>query len=394
MIEVIKVKKPARKPQSPFFSAGPCKKPPSWTPEVLHHALLGRSHRSDVCKAKLKQIIDDVKEVLEIPADYRVGIVPASDTGAVEMAMWSLLGSRPVEVVAWEAFGNDWVVDVFEQLRIEANYHQAPMGELPDLTQINFANDVVFTWNGTTTGVRVPNGDFIPAERAGLTICDATSAAFAMELPWDKLDVTTFSWQKVMGGEAGFGILIISPRTVERLESWKPAWPIPKIFRLTKNGKLNEAIFEGSTINTPSMMCTEDFLFGLSWAKSIGGLEALIARADANAGVIDDFVQKHDWLEYLPKDSRIRSNTGVCLRFNHPLLNDGNIAEFSGQVTSRLEDEKVAHDIKSYRGVPPGLRIWCGSTVETEDIECLMSWVEWAFLQEIDELKSSGLGWT
>jgi len=378
-----RVEKPAVKPNNPNFSSGPCTKPPTWSADALQNALLGRSHRSKECKARLNKVITEVKKILAIPDDYRVGIVPASDTGAVEMAMWSLLGKFPVEIAVWDSFGQDWARDIIHQLQLKAMYYFAQDGNLPELQSLNFDYDVVFTWNGTTTGVRVPNGDFIPHNRKGLTICDATSAAFAMELPWEKLDVTTFSWQKVMGGEAGFGILIISPRTVKRLETWRPQWPIPKIFQLAYGRELIEGIFEGSTINTPSMLCVEDFLFALNWAQSIGGLNALIARSNANATVIDEFVSQHDWLEHLPTDPETRSNTGVCLRFKHPKLTDETISDFTGRLVSRLEKEKVAYDIKSYRGVPPGLRIWCGATVETKDIELLMPWIEWAFNEEI-----------
>ena len=380
------VEKPVNKPKNPNFSSGPCTKPPQWSTDSLRGALLGRSHRSKEGKQRLKLLLEKVKSVLIIPEEYRVGIVPASDTGAVEMALWSLLGKKTVEMVAWDSFGNDWTTDVAKQLKIKANFHQASAGNLPDLSKINFGNDVVFTWNGTTTGVRVPNGDFIPDNREGLTICDATSAAFAMELPWEKLDATTFSWQKVMGGEAGFGILILSPRAVERLETWQTSWPLPKIFRLTKDGKLNEGIFEGSTINTPSMLCVEDFLHGLEWAQSIGGLRTLIARADENASLIDEFVKNNEWLEHLPTDPKTRTNTAVCVKFKHPSLNEENIQIFTNQIVSILEKEGVAYDIKSYRGVPPGLRIWCGSTVESNDITLLLPWIHWAFNHEITKI--------
>lgn len=344
---------------------------------------MGRSHRSKIAKQRLFQVIQSVKEILEIPDDYRVGIVPASDTGAVEMALWSLLGSRPVELLAWEAFGKDWYTDVLEQLNLPTNQHLTEYGDLPDLVKVNFDNDVVFTWNGTSSGVRIPNGDVIPTNRGGLTICDATSAAFAMELPWDKLDVTTFSWQKVMGGEAGHGIIILSPRAIQRLETWQPQWPLPKIFRMTKDGKLIEGIFEGATINTPSLLCVEDFLYSLSWARSIGGLQQLIARNKANAKVVDEFVRVHDWLEYLPSRPDIRSTTGVCLKFKHHRLTPTNMARFAQKVALSLEEEGVAFDIKNYIKAPPGLRIWCGSTVEKEDLELLMPWIKWAFEKEI-----------
>ena len=318
-----------------------------------------------------------------------MGIVPASDTGAMEMAMWSLLGSRPVELVAWEAFGRDWGTDVLEQLDITTNQHMVDFGELPDLDEINFENDVVFTWNGTTSGVCVPNGEFIPAMRGGLTICDATSAAFAMELPWHKLDVTTFSWQKVMGGEAGHGMIILSPHAVTRLETRQPKWPLPKIFRMTKDGKLIEGIFEGATINTPSLLCVEDFINSLFWAKSLGGLPALIGRTRDNAGVIEKFVAENDWIQYLPASPEYRSTTSVCLKFDHPRLTSSNMAPFAKNITTILEDEGVAFDIKNYKKAPPGLRIWCGATVDKEDIELLMPWIKWAFETEMISLENS-----
>ena len=379
--------RPVYKPNCPNFSSGPCKKPPDWNLDILQEALLGRSHRSQSGKKRLSTLIQTTKEVLEIPDDYRVGIVPASDTGAVEMAMWSLFGSRPVELIAWEAFGLDWKTDVLEQLEIPSNNHIADFGQMPDLSRVNFDNDVVFTWNGTTSGVCVPNGDFIPESRDGLTLCDATSAVFAMDLPWKKLDVTTFSWQKVMGGEAGHGMIILSPRAVDRLESWQPKWPLPKIFRMTKDGKLIEGIFEGATINTPSMLCVEDFLYSLSWGKSQGGLRGLVAKTKANAEVIERFVVENDWLDYLPSSPEIRSTTSVCLKFTHHLLNTDNMTNFSKRVAARLENEEVAFDIKNYKKAPPGLRIWCGATVEKEDLELLMPWLKWAFETEIGLLK-------
>ncbi|MCY4101552.1 MAG: phosphoserine transaminase [Rhodobacteraceae bacterium] len=379
--------RPVYKPNCPNFSSGPCKKPPDWTLDILQEALLGRSHRSQSGKERLSTLIQTTKEVLEIPDEYRVGIVPASDTGAVEMAMWSLFGSRPVELIAWEAFGLDWKTDVLEQLEIPSNKHIADFGQMPDLFRVNFDNDVVFTWNGTTSGVCVPNGDFIPESRGGLILCDATSAVFAMDLPWNKLDVTTFSWQKVMGGEAGHGMIILSPRAVDRLESWQPKWPLPKIFRMTKDGKLIEGIFEGATINTPSMLCVEDFLYSLSWGKSQGGLRGLVARTKANAAVIERFVAENDWLDYLPSSPEIRSTTSVCLKFTHSLLNAGNMTNFSKRVVARLENEEVAFDIKNYKKAPPGLRIWCGATVEKEDLELLMPWIKWAFETEIGLLE-------
>ena len=376
--------KPATRPANPRFSSGPCAKPPTWTLDALSDAALGRSHRAAIGKDKLKAAIEQTREVLEIPADYRIGIVPASDTGAVEMAMWSLLGERPVEMLAWESFGKGWITDVMKQLKIDATAHEAEYGRLPDLDAVNFDNDVVFTWNGTTSGVRVPNGDFIPADRGGLTICDATSAAFAMELPWDKLDVTTFSWQKVLGGEAAHGMLILSPRAVQRLESYTPAWPLPKIFRLTKGGKLIEGIFEGATINTPSMLAVEDYLFALGWAKSVGGLAGLKARADANSAEIESFCARNDWIDLLAEEPATRSNTSVCLKFTDDRISDG--ATFAKAVAKRLEAEGVAYDIGAYRDAPAGLRIWCGGTVETSDIAALTPWIEWAFHSEIAAL--------
>jgi len=372
---------PAARPANPRFSSGPCAKIPAFSLDRLSDAALGRSHRAAIGKAKLKAAIETTREILGVPAAYRIGIVPASDTGAVEMAMWSMLGARGVEMLAWESFGAGWVTDVVRQLKLDATVREAPYGEIVDFGAVDFDKDVVFTWNGTTSGVRVPNGEAIPADRAGLTICDATSAAFAQDLPWDKLDVVTFSWQKVMGGEAAHGMLILSPRAVERLESYMPAWPLPKIFRLTKGGKLNEGIFVGETINTPSMLAVEDYLVALDWAKSIGGLPALIARADANASAIQAFVDARDWIENLATDPATRSNTSVCLKFTDPRILDG--AAFAKAVAKRLEKEGVAFDIGAYRDAPPGLRIWCGATVETADVEALMPWIEWAFEAEI-----------
>jgi phosphoserine aminotransferase len=372
---------PAEKPFNPRFSSGPCAKPPTWTLDALADAPLGRSHRAAVGKNKLKEAIDLTRAILGVPADYRIGIVPASDTGAVEMAMWSLLGARPVEMVAWESFGEGWVTDAVKQLKLNANVHMADYGEIVDMAKLNYDNDVVFTWNGTTSGVRMPHGDIIPATRAGLTICDATSAAFAQDLPWAKLDVTTFSWQKVMGGEGAHGMLILSPRAVERLESYTPAWPLPKIFRLTSKCKLIEGIFAGETINTPSMLCVEDYLVALKWGQSIGGLPALMARADANAQAIFDFCEGRDWIANLAVDPATRSNTSVCLRFTDPRITDG--AEFAKAVAKRLETAGVAYDIGAYRDAPPGLRIWCGATVETSDIKALLPWIDWAFQIEI-----------
>ena len=372
---------PGARPANPRFSSGPCAKPPTHTLTALADAPLGRSHRAAVGKAKLKQAIDDTREILGVPDDYRIGIVPASATGAYEMAMWSLLGERPAEMVAWESFGAGWVTDVAKQLKIEHTVHTADYGEIVDMAALNYDNDVCFTWNGTTSGVRMPNGDAIPADRGGLTLCDATSAAFAMDLPWDKLDVTTFSWQKVLGGEAAHGMLILSPRAVERLESYTPPWPLPKIFRLTKGGKLIEGIFVGETINTPSMLAVEDYLFSLDWARSVGGLQGLIARANANAAAISAFVETHDWIANLAADPATQSTTSVCLKFTDDRITDG--AAFAKAIAKRLADENVALDIGAYRDAPPGLRIWCGGTVETADIEAMLPWLDWAFQAEI-----------
>ncbi|MBF9048379.1 phosphoserine transaminase [Roseobacter sp. HKCCD9010] len=373
---------PAARPVNPRFSSGPCAKPPTWTLDKLADASLGRSHRAAVGKDRLKAAIEGTRELLGIPAEYKIGIVPASDTGAFEMAMWNLLGARPVEMVAWESFGAGWVTDVVKQLKIEAEVHTAEYGGIVDMAVLDYDRDVCFTWNGTTSGVRVPSGDVIPADRAGLTLCDATSAAFAQDLPWDKLDVTTFSWQKVMGGEAAHGMLILSPRAVERLENYVPAWPLPKIFRLTKGGKLIDGIFTGATINTPSMLAVEDYLVALDWGREIGGLPALMARADTNAQAIFDFVATKPWIENLANDPATRSNTSVCLKFVDPRISDG--AGFAKAVAKRLEAEGIALDIGAYRDAPPGLRIWCGATVETSDIEAMLPWLSWAFDAEID----------
>ena len=375
---------PVARPLNPRFSSGPCAKPPTWTLDALADAPLGRSHRAGVGKAKLKEAIDLTAEILGIPANYRVGIVPASDTGAVEMALWSLLGERPVEIAAWESFGAGWATDVVKQLKIAATVHTADYGKIVDLSTLDFDKDVVFTWNGTTSGVRVVSGEVIPADRKGLTICDATSAAFAQDLPWDKLDVVTFSWQKVMGGEAAHGMLILSPRAVERLESYTPAWPLPKIFRMTSKGKLIEGIFQGETINTPSMLAVEDYLFALKWGKSIGGLDALKHRADANARAIWNFCASRDWIDNLAEDKATRSNTSVCLKFTDPRITDG--AAFAKAVAKRLEAERIALDIGAYRDAPAGLRVWCGATVETSDIEAMLPWLEWAYQSEIEAL--------
>ncbi|KGJ08401.1 phosphoserine transaminase [Paracoccus sphaerophysae] len=372
---------PATRPANPRFSSGPCAKIPRFSLDMLSDAPLGRSHRAAVGKTKLAQAIDLTREVLGVPADYRIGIVPGSDTGAVEMAMWTMLGARPVEMLAWESFGEGWVTDAVKQLKLDAKVTKAGYGEIVDLARVDFDRDVVFTWNGTTSGVRVPNGDAIPADRAGLTICDATSAAFAMELPWDKLDVVTFSWQKVLGGEGAHGVLILSPRAVERLESFTPDRPLPKIFRLTKGGKLIEGIFKGETINTPSMLCVEDYIVALNWAKSVGGLKGLVARAEANARTVWDFCAARDWIANLAVDPATASTTSVCLRFTDPRITDGEA--FAKAVAKRLEKEGVAYDVGAYRDAPAGLRIWCGSTVEQADVAALMPWIEWAFNAEI-----------
>ncbi len=373
--------KPAARPANPRFSSGPCAKIPGFSLDMLADTPLGRSHRSAVGKAKLAEAIALTREILEIPADYRIGIVPASDTGAVEMALWSLLGPRKVEMLAWESFGEGWVTDVIKQLKIDAEVRKAPYGQIVDFAQVDFDNDVVFTWNGTTSGVRLPSADVIPADRAGLTICDATSAAFAMEMDWTKLDVVTFSWQKVLGGEGAHGVLILSPRAVERLETYTPAWPLPKIFRMTKGGKLIEGIFKGETINTPSMLCVEDYIVALKWAKGLGGQKALAARAEANAAVLREFCAANDWIANLAEDPATASTTSVCLKFTDPAIKDG--AAFAKAVAKRLESEGVALDAGAYRDAPPGLRIWCGSTVETADVAALIPWIEWAYRTEL-----------
>src|SRR5579883_177731 len=374
---------PSVRPVVPHFSSGPCAKRPGWSLQVLSDAVLARSHRSKIGKAKLKRAIDLTREILEVPADYRIGIVPASDTGAVEMALWSLLGARPVTVLAWESFGEGWVTDITKQLKLkDVTVLKAPYGELPDLSRVDPATDIVFTWNGTTSGVRVPDASWIAADRQGLSICDATSAAFAQRLDFPKLDVITMSWQKVLGGEAAHGILILSPRAVERLKTYTPPWPLPKIFRLTNGGKLIEGIFEGETINTPSMLCVEDYLDTLTWAKSIGGLKALIARADANTKAVADWVARTAWVDFLAKHAAIRSNTSVCLKIVDPaiaaLTPDAQSIFIKGLVAT-LEKENVAYDIDGYRDAPPGLRVWCGATVETRDVEALTQWLDWAF---------------
>jgi phosphoserine aminotransferase len=377
--------KPGVRPVTPHFSSGPCAKRPGWSLQALTDAALGRSHRSKIGKAKLKRAIDLSREVLQAPADYRIGIVPASDTGAVEMALWSLLGPRPVTMLAWESFGEGWVSDVQKELKLkDAKVLKAPYGELPDLAKVDFATDVVFAWNGTTSGVRVPNADWIPANREGLTICDATSACFAQKLDWSKLDVVTWSWQKVLGGEAAHGMIALSPRAVARLESHTPSWPLPKIFRMTKGGKISEDIFEGATINTPSMLCVEDYLDALGWGKSVGGLDGLIGRADANAKVIADWVARTPWIEHLAANPAIRSNTSVCLKVVDPVvvkLAPDVQAKFVKGIAAALEKEGIAYDIDAYRDAPSGLRIWCGATVEKADLDALTQWLDWAYAE-------------
>jgi phosphoserine aminotransferase len=377
--------KPALRPHVPHFSSGPCAKRPGWNPQNLKDAVLGRSHRAKIGKARLKLAIDLTRDVLEVPADYRIGIVPASDTGAVEMALWSLLGQRAVTTLAWESFGEGWVGDIVKELKLQnvAKLH-APYGELPDLSKVDPASDIVFTWNGTTSGVRVPNADWIAADREGLAICDATSAAFAQPLDWPKLDVVTFSWQKALGGEAAHGMLILSPRAVARLESYTPPWPMPKIFRMTKGGKVNRGIFEGETINTPSMLAVEDYLDTLAWAKSAGGLKGLMARADANAKVLHDWVEKTPWVANLADVAATRSNTSVCLKIVDPAITSLSVDAqwaFVKNLVALIEKEGAAYDIATHRDAPPGLRIWCGCTVEKSDVAALTPWIDWAFAQ-------------
>jgi phosphoserine aminotransferase len=383
-------KMPGMRPVTPHFSSGPCAKRPGWSLQALTDALLGRSHRSKPGKAKLKRAIDLTREILEVPADYRIGIVPASDTGAVEMAMWSMLGARPVTMLAWESFGEGWVTDVEKQLKLkDVTVLKTGYGEIPDLSKVDSDTDIVFTWNGTTSGVRVPNADWIRADRKGLTICDATSAAFAQPLDFNKLDVVTFSWQKALGGEAAHGMLILSPRAVERLESYKPAWPLPKIFRLTKGGKLNEGIFVGETINTPSMLCVEDYLDTLQWAKSVGGLKALIARADANTKVITDWIAQTPWIENLATNPATRSNTSVCLKIVDPAITALSVEAqwaFVKDLVALVEKEGVAYDFANHRDALPGLRIWCGATVEQSDVEALLPWLDWAYAKAKEQL--------
>ena len=375
------VAQPAVRPARPFFSSGPCAKRPGWTPEALNGALTGRSHRSKPGKAKLKDAIERTRKILGVPADFRIGIVPASDTGAMEMAMWSLLGPREIDIFAWESFGEDWVTDTVKQLKLKADVHKAAYGKLPDMKMAR-DRDAIFLWNGTTSGVKLPNGDFIPADREGITICDATSAAFAMDLPWDKLDATTFSWQKVLGGEAAHGILILSPKAVARLETHTPAWPMPKIFRMTKGGKIVDGIFEGETINTPSMVAVEDYLDALTWAEGLGGLKGLIARSNANLASLDAWVAKSNWAGFLAQDATIRSNTSVCIMITDPWfagLSEEAKADAAKKIATLLEKEGVAFDIAGYRSAPPGLRIWCGATVDTADLAALTPWLDWAW---------------
>jgi len=381
------IEKPKNKPQCLNFSSGPCTKRPGWSVDVLKDALLGRSHRSTEGKNKLKKAIDDTKRLLCIPDNYEVGIVPASDTGAIEMAMWNLLGSKPVEVLSWEVFGKDWKKDIQEQLKIpESNYHDVNFGFLPDLSKVDFNNDIIFTWNGTTSGVRIPNANWIPDNRKGLTLCDATSAVFAQELDWNKLDATSFSWQKVLGGEAAHGVLVLSPKAIKHLETYVPQWPIPKIFRLTKNKKIIEGLFRGETLNTPSMLCVEDYLDVLSWVDSLGGYKTTIERAQNNFEIIYDWVKKNSWIDFLCEDEDNLSNTSVCLKFSEELAkkSDDEQRNFAKSIGKILEEEVVAFDIVNHRSAPPGLRIWSGATVEKEDIITLLPWIDWAYFNLID----------
>jgi len=374
--------KPTKKPNRPFFSSGPCSKRPGWSLASLENALVGRSHRAKESKERIKEVIDRSKAILGVPSDYVCGIVPASDTGAVEMALWSLLGARGVDMLAWESFGSGWVTDVLKQLKIEnANTLTADYGRIPDLSKVNFSNDVVFTWNGTTSGVKVPNGDWIPSDREGLTICDATSAAFAMELPWDKLDVVTWSWQKVMGGEAAHGMIVLSPRAIERIESYTPDWPLPKIFRLSKGGQLIKGIFEGATVNTVSMLCVEDALDGLRWAEGLGGLPALIERSQKNLRTVEKWVEASEWVDFLADEPSQRSSTSICLKFVEPWyqkLSEEDQERYAKKIVSIIQDENVAYDFGSYRDAPTGIRIWGGATVDASDIEALLPWLDWA----------------
>jgi phosphoserine aminotransferase len=385
--------KPAALPNNPCFSSGPCAKRPGWSPAALGNALVGRSHRAKAGKARLQEVIDRTRAVLGIPADYRIGIVPASDTGAFEMAMWTMLGARGVDVFAWESFGEGWLTDIVKQLKLkDTRTLTAPYGALPDLGQADFNRDVVFCWNGTTSGVRVPDGDWIPANREGLTLCDATSAVFAMDMPWDRLDVTTWSWQKVLGGEGQHGMLVLSPRAVARLESYTPAWPLPKIFRMTKGGKLIEGIFQAETINTPSMLCVEDHLDALRWAESLGGLPALIARSEANLAAVTAWVKATPWVDFLAADPATRSSTSICLKISDSWFagqDEKGQAAFMKQLAGLLEKEKAAYDVNGYRDAPPGLRLWGGATVETADLQALFPWLEWAFGQVKQELAAA-----
>jgi phosphoserine aminotransferase len=387
------VAKPASRPRVPHFSSGPCAKRPGWNPQNLKDAAIGRSHRAKIGKAKLKLAIELTREVLEVPADYKIGIVPASDTGAVEMALWSLLGARPVTTIAWESFGEGWTNDIANQLKLkDVTKLVAPYGEIPDLSRVDPASDIVFTWNGTTSGVRVPNADWISARREGLAICDATSAAFAQPLDWPKLDVVTFSWQKALGGEAAHGMLVLGPRAVERLETYKPAWPLPKIFRMTKGGKLNQGIFEGETINTPSMLCVEDYLDALNWAKSVGGLKSLMARADANLKVLVDWQARTPWIDFLAKTPAIRSNTSVCLKVIDPAiasLNPDAQLDFVKKMVGLVEKEGAGYDFAGHRDAPAGLRIWCGATVEASDVALLTQWLDWSFAETKAQLRKA-----
>ncbi len=387
------VAKPSSRPLVPHFSSGPCAKRPGWNPQNLKDAALGRSHRAKIGKEKLKRAIDLTREVLEVPADYRIGIVPASDTGAVEMALWSLLGARPVTALSWESFGETWTGDILNQLKLkDVTKLAVGYGEIPDLAKVDPASDVIFTWNGTTSGVRVPNADWISARREGLAICDATSAAFAQPLDWPKLDVVTFSWQKALGGEAGHGMLVLSPRAVERLESYKPAWPLPKIFRMTKGGKLNEGIFVGETINTPSMLCVEDYLDALNWGKSVGGLKALMARADRNLKVLEDWQAKTPWIDFLAKTPAIRSNTSVCMTVTDPAvasLTLGAQIDFIKKMVGLIEKEGAGYDFAGHRDAPAGLRIWCGATIEANDVALLTQWIDWAFAETKAQLSKA-----
>jgi len=380
--------RPSLRPSSANFSSGPCAKRPGWSLDQLKDAALGRSHRSKLGKAKLGDVLQRSRKILGLPADYRIAIVPASDTGAVEMAMWSLLGSRPVEMLAWESFGQDWVTDVVKQLKLDAKVTLADYGHLPDLTKVDFTRDVVFTWNGTTSGVRVPDGDWIPDNREGLTICDATSAVFAMRLPWEKLDVVTWSWQKVLGGEGAHGMLVLSPRAVARLESTTPAWPMPKIFRMTKGGKIDEAIFKGDTINTPSMLAVEDAIDSLKWAESVGNLDGLIKRSEANLSAVARWVGQSNWAAFLADAPKTRSCTSICLKIVDPwftALADEAQDEIAKKLAALLDSEKIAYDIAAYRSAPSGLRIWGGATVENADIAALLPWLDWAYAQVKDQ---------